>query len=285
MRPALKLCLVSIAWIAALGAILTRSPSSNERTGDPKDQRLHKAIEASVGFLAVETPKWRREHKCFSCHNNGDAARALLKAKQLGFAVPDASLADTIDWLANPKRWEEKPKARGGDGGSESGSKDLSLARLQFSLALELAIKTETIADRSVLDSAALKLALDQTADGSWKISDNGVVAAPATYGPVLSTLLASRVLASAGANEHAEAVAKARAWLDSRKIQNVQDAAVVVWSLAVEEAGNGQKATKNPRFSQALDLLKARREKTAAGDLLSILPASPTTPRLFSWL
>ena len=31
----------------------------------------------AVRYLAGEVPKWPVNNKCFSCHNNGDAARAL----------------------------------------------------------------------------------------------------------------------------------------------------------------------------------------------------------------
>ncbi len=29
----------------------------------------------AVAFLAREVPRWSRENHCYSCHNNGDAAR------------------------------------------------------------------------------------------------------------------------------------------------------------------------------------------------------------------
>ncbi|MDQ3441078.1 MAG: hypothetical protein M3478_12095, partial [Planctomycetota bacterium] len=34
----------------------------------------------AVGFLVREVPKWKTENDCYSCHNNGDAARALILA-------------------------------------------------------------------------------------------------------------------------------------------------------------------------------------------------------------
>ena len=35
----------------------------------------------AIGFLAAEVPKWKRDNGCYSCHNNGDAARALCAAR------------------------------------------------------------------------------------------------------------------------------------------------------------------------------------------------------------
>ena len=30
----------------------------------------------ALAYLASEVPRWSRENKCYSCHNDGDAARA-----------------------------------------------------------------------------------------------------------------------------------------------------------------------------------------------------------------
>ena len=37
----------------------------------------------ALAYLAIEVPRWSSEHKCFSCHNNGDGARALYLAIKL----------------------------------------------------------------------------------------------------------------------------------------------------------------------------------------------------------
>jgi hypothetical protein len=61
----------------------------------------------AVDYLVQEVPRWSRENHCFSCHNNGDAARALFAARQAGYQVPDGALADTTAWLLEPDRWDE----------------------------------------------------------------------------------------------------------------------------------------------------------------------------------
>ena len=60
---------------------------------DPEDP----AITRGIGFLAEETPRWKIEHRCYSCHNNGDAARALYMWAQARGA--DDPIADTSAWL------------------------------------------------------------------------------------------------------------------------------------------------------------------------------------------
>ncbi len=66
----------------------------------------------AVAFLSVEVPKWARENKCFSCHNNGDALHGLLTAAKAGELADRKPLADTLAFLASPERWD----ANGPDG-------------------------------------------------------------------------------------------------------------------------------------------------------------------------
>ncbi len=68
-------------WIAAL--CLAASPSPEER---------------AIAYLAREVPAWSAKNQCFSCHNNGNAARALYAADRLGYALPEKALADTTRW-------------------------------------------------------------------------------------------------------------------------------------------------------------------------------------------
>src|SRR6185503_19950816 len=84
-------------------------------------------ITRAVAYLAVEVPRWRRERPCYSCHNNGDAARALIAASARGHAVGSA-IDDTLNWLATPERWDSNTP--------RGGSEDLPLARVQFASAL-----------------------------------------------------------------------------------------------------------------------------------------------------
>src|SRR5262245_24601751 len=66
----------------------------------------------AVAFLVREVPAWSRENRCFSCHNNGDAARALYEAGRVGLRVPPEAISATTTWLARPSGWDRN----GGDG-------------------------------------------------------------------------------------------------------------------------------------------------------------------------
>src|SRR5215468_3269966 len=99
-------------------------------------------LDAALRFLSVETPKWQRENHCYSCHNNGDAARALYFARRRGYMVAEDALADTTGWLRRPDQWAE---IRGAPAGSPA------LARIQFAAALTEARRSGAVQDAAPL--------------------------------------------------------------------------------------------------------------------------------------
>ncbi len=182
------------------------------------------AVDRGIAFLSAEVPKWSRENKCFSCHNNGDAARALNLAARRGRTIPAKVLADTNAWLVQPGRWEKN--------GGEGPFSDKRLARIVFSATLSQAIETGQIADRTSLKAAAEKLAGDQSADGSWSLDDPvEAIGSPATYGKPLATLQSRNVLTHADPNVYRDAIARADRWLGRLPIETILDVSVVLLS------------------------------------------------------
>jgi hypothetical protein len=210
--------LVSCSTVAATTMQARQSAAGSARVSSPESR--------AVAFLAIEVPRWRREHPCYSCHNNGDAARALLTAARHGHALGDA-LDDTLAWLRDPKRWNDKMPKGGVD--------DKPLARIQFAGALMLAVRN-VHADRAVLIEAAQLVAADQRADGSWQLDSSQSLGSPTTYGTTLATSSALRVLRSADAAAFLPAITKGSAWLRASKIETVLDAAGALLGLDPSE-------------------------------------------------
>jgi len=177
--------------------------------------------ERAVHYLATEVPRWHRENHCFSCHNNGDAARALYAARRIGFPVPEAALSDTTRWLLAPGEWENN---RG-----DPRFSDKRLARIQFAAAL---VESGGSGLRPALEAAANLLASDQQGDGSWPVEGGDALGSPATYGTVLSTWLARRTLEAAGAAQFRTAIQRADRWLESAPAGATIDAAAVALAL-----------------------------------------------------
>jgi hypothetical protein len=162
----------------------------------------------AIAYLAEEVPLWSKENGCFSCHNNGDGARALYRARRLGYAVPEAALRETIEWLTNPDRWESNR-------GSPAFS-DKKLARVQFAAAL-------AESGAAGLERAAALLRKDQDPDGAWHIDTGVEGGSPATYGSSIATWLASSVTKDARATK----------WLMSAPLATTPDVAVAILANA----------------------------------------------------
>jgi uncharacterized protein YyaL (SSP411 family) len=227
----------------------------------------------ALAYLREEVPGWRREHGCGSCHNNGDAARALFRARELGYRVDDRALLSTREWLTDPLQWERQA--------GEPGTSDPKLARLQFGASLLAAFEAGVIADSQLLDRVAAQLARDQDADGAWRIAGQASLGSPVAYGPFVATWLARRVLAHASgvdpaadqagaeiagptdsapglaaggqAAALAAALVRSEAWLIANPAKNVMDAAAAALALAGSEAQDARE-----RRRDALALLRA---------------------------
>ena len=181
--------------------------------------------ERAIAYLAREVPAWSAANKCFSCHNNGNAARALYAADRLGYAIPQKALADTTRWLARPAGWDH-------NGGDEPFN-DRHLARLHFALALLEAVDSGRVRDRRPLLDAAAAIASRQLPDGSWRFEPEAGPGSPTNLGPVLATSEIRSLLNRADAGRYASAVRRADAWLRGKLVKTTLDAAAVLLALA----------------------------------------------------
>ena len=178
----------------------------------------------AIDFLSREVPRWARENHCYSCHNNGDAARALYLAKQREYVVPPESMADTSAWLQQLAKWNEIH-------GNPAAS-DRKLARIQFAAALAEAYRTGAIRNRQALVAAAEALLTWQDANGSWVVDTGGLPGAPATYGTALATYMTRRTLETAGRARFAQPIARANQWFASASPGSLVDAAAILLAL-----------------------------------------------------
>jgi squalene cyclase len=178
----------------------------------------------ALAYLAREVPRWHRENQCYSCHNNGDATRALLIAMRRSYPVPGDFLKEAAAWLARPEKWDENK--------GEPGFNDKSLERIQFAAALVAALDTGAIKDRAVLRKAAECLTQSQRPDGSWQIGVAGSIGSPVTYGATLATAQAMRLLESADAKRYQSAIGRASQWIMKIPARNVVDAAACLMAL-----------------------------------------------------
>ncbi len=203
---------VAVIHAAALGALAAeQSPPAT-----------HVAAARAVAYLTVEVPRWRREHPCYSCHNNGDATRALMAASTRGHVIGNA-IDDTLAWLATPERWDANAR--------RGGSEELPLARIQFASALG-SMAASGRAPPGALEQAARLLILHQQDDGSWRLSESQLLGGATFYGTSLATAMARGSLARAKTADAQRPLAKANAWLRTTDPVTVLDASAVLLGL-----------------------------------------------------
>ena len=200
-----------------LGCLLLLAAAAAQAPEDSPERR-------AVHYLTQEVPRWFEENHCHSCHNNGDGARALYTAKQLGLRVPSRALEDTSGWLRQPLAWDHNQ--------GEAACSDLKLARIQFASALASASASGDITSRAPLLRAAESLLPYQNEQGYWEIDEQGTVGSPCTYGLHLATYSARRVLEAAGRERFSEAIARADLWFLDTTPASVLDAAATVLAL-----------------------------------------------------
>jgi hypothetical protein len=190
----------------------------------------------ALAYLAREVPAWSKANRCYSCHHNGDAARALYTAVRLGHVLPPGALADTTAWLERPQSWDHN--------GGEGPFSDKKLADLQFAAALAEARQAGLVRDRRVLERAAGRVLAWQGKDGAWRVVAAGTIGSPATHGTILATHLARRTLRLLDADGSREALAKSDRWLRETKVDSVLDAAGMLLALggASDAEAVGQK-------------------------------------------
>ncbi|HEV8059605.1 MAG TPA: prenyltransferase/squalene oxidase repeat-containing protein [Gemmataceae bacterium] len=176
--------------------------------------------ERATAYLAQEVPRWNRENHCYSCHNNGDGARALLEAQHQGFSRVADSLDDTRNWLNQPLNWDHN--------GGEGGFSDKVLARIQFARALADALPQ---ANPIAVSEAARVLVQDQQPEGYWRIGDGGI-GSPCTYGVALATAQACQALKILAPTQESAAINRAEQWLLSQPRNGLVDHVAVLFGL-----------------------------------------------------
>lgn len=230
-----KRLLLTLLFLCVGGSV----PPGTQRSSD-KETAEAKALV----FLAREVPAWSKNNGCFSCHNDGDAARALYAAGRKGYAIPQNALNATTEWLSQPGTWEQN--------NGDPGFSDKTLSSVQFASSLLAAFNAGQVRDRQAIEVAARKLIAEQTADGAWRIEPDSALGSPTTWGTALTTLMAMKVLQQEASRESIEASRRAQSWLRRMTPNSVLNAATSIMATS----GSLDQSTQRQR-QQSLRLLR----------------------------
>jgi hypothetical protein len=194
--------------------------------------------ERALAYLSREVPRWFTENRCFSCHNNGDGARALFRAIALKQRVSRSAIDSSVQWLAKPASWDSN---RG-----DPAISDKKLARIQFATSLLDAVDAG-LAPESALADAARIVAGEQDPDGAWRcVGAEAGLGSPVTYGLALATFMAKRVVDRGGEVESAR---KASVWFAKFDPKSNMDLAATILGAPGRrrELAAKLRATQNP--------------------------------------
>lgn len=211
---------VTMMWAASLEVSLEAQAPHAKAPETPVPTPEQRAID----YLARETPRWFFENRCYSCHNNGDAVRALYIARRQHRAVPPGAFTATSTWLDAPARWDHNR--------SNPAFSDKKLARIQFAAALAEAWKAGATKHEWAMFTAARLVAIAQSHDGSWPVDADADIGSPATWGTALATYMARSVLETDDAKVFAEPIAKANAWFGAYQPVGTFESAVKLMAL-----------------------------------------------------
>lgn len=217
MRALLSAAALLLILCTVISAQLKKEATAVDRA-DPNAV----AIAKGVDYLKVEVPKWKAEHPCYSCHNNGDATRALLVAGSKGYDIGTA-LDDTLAFLKQPAKWDQNK--------APSGFDDKTLAKIQFASALAVAERHGKAAAVD-LEAAAKLLVAEQKPDGSWELDSSQSLGSPATYGTIIATWSARTSLISSGMQPDNFTIVQTDRWIRGLTPENVLDASGTILAL-----------------------------------------------------
>lgn len=194
------------------------------------------ATARSLEFLSREMSEWPRENGCYSCHNNGDAARAIYLAMRMERFPLGRTVSDS--WLKEPSGWQLPDEEKGPEG-------DQSLADLQFALAAERWAEVARHQDRDpeavaevgqVMAEARSRVRRGLVEETHWPADPTSELGSPVTYGPRLGTAMARQLLGPGETAATRQVWRRSRDWLLSQPLRGTMDAAARILGLTPEE-------------------------------------------------
>ncbi|MEC7200004.1 MAG: prenyltransferase/squalene oxidase repeat-containing protein [Verrucomicrobiota bacterium] len=219
-------------WLMA-GLLVHTSAMVQGATPIVSNQQLRPSLERAIEFLGAQVPSWPRENQCFSCHHQGDGARALASARAQGWKLPAETLDSSQQWLEKLEDWHHQK--------GDPNAKDPLLADLQFSMTRMLLMPSSMACETGSHQWFRLvgeRLLPHQKEDGSWALESVPTVGTPGAPGSAWATFWAWRLLKAAAYPEFSPARERAEKWLLQIPIQNVPNAACKL--LFVQERDQG---------------------------------------------
>lgn len=211
----LRACLLA-SWCCLYSSVGLPAEHEGER-------QLEAAIDRARRYLIAEEAAWRKDHRCFSCHNQGLALRAVWLAERQPSRLPaDDPIAR---WVVEPGLWQVENRL---------GENDQSMADLLFARTALTAHRRGVIRlTPQTLQQIAQRVASHLETGDRWPSDATSPLASPLSLGPILGTHLACRVLSEAAPEAYTALVSRCRRQLFSHTPRNVPEAAAQLWAIS----------------------------------------------------
>ena len=219
----------------------TKNQSVSPATSAPRQTRH--AVERGSAFLEKDVAKWRKEHKCSTCHHGTLTVWAYAEAKSQGYALKAETVAETVKWAKKRflKRIDKPRDTRPG-------------WKMVSTPAIYLALMAQSVDKQDAVSAGELKRIADhlirhQEPDGSWAWSSAPPINRPPPFfeSDEVATRLAYMVLgphvpADPKQNSAArDSRKKAATWLAKTKPADTTQAAALRLLMKVRDEDSAE--------------------------------------------
>lgn len=220
-------------WIAA--SIAMPQVLRAEETTAESRQKIVAAVERSVPLLEKAARTYPTHRKCFACHHQTLPLLAVAEARRSGIKTDENLPAEILDFTTRSFAEKHNDLRRG----ENIGGKGLTVGYALWTLLLAEG------PPHDLSEALVAYLLKTQGADGSWELHG---IRPPAEESVVMCTVLAARALKTQAREAQREAadaaLAKAREWIMTAKLESQEDKVARLWSCRLFGANDGEFST-----------------------------------------
>ena len=207
-------------------------------------ESMSEAMKQAAAYLKREAEVWPDENGCYSCHNNGDAARVLFGQHDFSSQLQGERWKTMLNWYVQPEKWLSAK--------TDEVSLSPALYTIQFGKGLLSAETSGLLAPTQQQRYEVGRLVADhQNEQGYWPIEPAGTVGSPGTYGNTLGVAFALDILSACSDATFETNIGRANQWLFSQIPSATVDIAGTL--LALKHSTNPTKRSIQSRLTEQL--------------------------------
>ena len=197
------------------------------------------AMRRAFDYLLLESTSWSPDNGCFSCHNDGDAFRALLAYDKESQSLRAPQWQSLLNWFQRPEEWLKSKSA-------EIGESPI-LTFIQFGTARQAAQNAGWIeAEESVERTIRNELLKTQSRAGYWQVEPDRTIGSPGTYGNALASFQALSIIGEEQSEQIESAKTRCLNWASQFYPKSSTDLAAISLLLNLAETSKLRERAKD---------------------------------------